>query len=106
MKRAKKEGLRGMFYYDMDAVSYKPTNFLGKVVEKLGVKNDTALADVLGVDHTMFYHIRARRLRITPCLMLRIHDLTGWTIAEMRQMSGIPSTQDMESLIYGTKVQG
>lgn len=104
--KRKKEGLRGMFYYDVDAPSYKPHSFLAKVAEKLGVEVDTHLAAKLGVDNTMFCHIRSRKLRITACMMIRVHDLTGWTIDEIRTLAGIPSTNAMEEKIYGTQEKG
>lgn len=89
-KRERLPRLCDVFRYDLDSPSYMPTRFMAKVEEKLGTKCDVELARTLQVTYTTIGQVRRRKIPISPTLMVRVHDLTGWSIDEIRNMAGIP----------------
>lgn len=93
-KGKKHSGIREMLHYDLDAQTYKPNFFIQKMQEILKVKNDEALSDLLGMSHGAFSRIRHRKGYITPLMLLRLHDLTGMSAKELREIAGITYNEE------------
>jgi hypothetical protein len=58
------------------------------MMEKLGCKNDAALARKLEVAPPVISKIRHRRLPIGASLLVMMHELTGEPVAELRAIMG------------------
>lgn len=70
-----------------DEKEFKPQHKLIDACMKLaGVKTDKALADRLGSAGTVISRIRHRKLKVSPNLMLAIHEELGIPISEIRQL--------------------
>lgn len=67
---------------------YDPNHFLDTLHANLHLKNDAALARLLDVGPPVISKIRHRRLPVGGALLIRIHDVTGLHIAELRAMMG------------------
>lgn len=64
---------------------------LDTLLEKLGLKNDAALSRALEVAPPVVSKIRHARLPIGAGLLIKMHDLTGMTINDMRVILGVPT---------------
>lgn len=69
---------------------YDPGGLLDLLISKLGLKNDAALCRVLDIKPPMISKIRAKKLAINGDLLLRIYDVTGYTVDQCRAVAGIP----------------
>ena len=67
--------------------------FLDKLVEKLGLKNDAAAARALEVAPPVISKMRYGHLPFGPGYVIRAHELTGWTIREIKAMLGQASLE-------------
>ncbi|WP_407999969.1 hypothetical protein [Pseudoduganella rhizocola] len=54
----------------------------------LKLRNDAALASILQVSPSVISRTRRRRIRLSASLMLRLHDVSGLSIQELRAMLG------------------
>ncbi|RJF99034.1 hypothetical protein [Noviherbaspirillum saxi] len=70
--------------------TYDPNNLLDDLIEKLNLKNDAALSRALEIAPPVISKIRHRRLPIGASLLVRMHDMTGLQLNELRKMAGIP----------------
>ena len=68
--------------------SYSPDNFLNRLLGKLQLKNDAALARTLEVTPAVVSRIRNKRVPVSANLLLMIHDVTDIAIPELRRMMG------------------
>lgn len=73
---------------DPDVLLYDPDRLLNALCEQLRVKNDAALARALEVAPPVISKIRHRRLPISASLLIRIHEVTGITIRDLRYLMG------------------
>lgn len=71
-----------------ETTAEKTNAFLDSLLAKLDVKNDAALARMLGTYAPTISKIRHDRLPIGPALRIKIHELTGWTFSHMREQLG------------------
>jgi plasmid maintenance system antidote protein VapI len=65
-----------------------PNRLFDFIIEKLGLKNDAALCRVLGVAPPVVSKIRHNKLPVTAGLMIKIHDVAGMSIREIRTFLG------------------
>lgn len=63
-----------------------PNYFLDGLITLLKLKNDAALARAIAVSPPAVSKLRHGRLPVTATLLLRLHDYTGLSIAELRAM--------------------
>lgn len=63
---------------------------LDKMIATLGMKNDAALARALEVAPPVLSKLRHGRLSFGCALVVRTHELTGWTIREIKGDLGLP----------------
>ena len=67
---------------------YDPDQLLATLIGKLNLKNDTALSRALEVSPPVISKIRHRRLPVTASLLIRMHEVSALSIAELRQLMG------------------
>lgn len=63
---------------------------LDTLIVDLKLKNDAALCRFLGVDKSYLSKIRHGKLPVTAECILRVHDMTGWEIKEIKAL--LPTT--------------
>lgn len=68
--------------------SYTPDGFLDRLLSRLGLKNDAALARMLAVTPAIVSRIRNRKLPVSSSMLLAIHEATNIAIRELRGMMG------------------
>jgi plasmid maintenance system antidote protein VapI len=68
--------------------TYTPNRLINKVAEMLELERDSHLANALGVYPSDLCRMRRRQRYIDAEMILRIHDVTGLTIAEIRELMG------------------
>lgn len=71
-----------------DDTRYDPNSLLDALHADLRLKNDAALARLLEVGPPLISKIRHRRMSIGGALLIRIHEVTGKTIADLRTLMG------------------
>jgi hypothetical protein len=67
---------------------YDPNHFIDELAARLRAKNDAALCRMLGVEPPLVSKIRHKRLPIGAPLLIRVHEVTGLGIDDLRQMMG------------------
>jgi transcriptional regulator with XRE-family HTH domain len=67
---------------------YDPNHFVDQLSARLKVKNDAALCRQLGVSPPLISKIRHQRLPIGASLLIRVHEVTGLAIGELRTLMG------------------
>lgn len=68
--------------------AYDPNRLLDALVEKLNLKNDAALCRRLEVAPPVISKIRHGRLPVGASMLIRMHEETGLTIRELRDLMG------------------
>lgn len=68
-----------------------PNHLLDSVLLHLKLKNDAALCRVLEVKPPVISKIRHGKLAIGPLMLLRLHDRTGLSIAQLRHLLQHPA---------------
>ena len=63
---------------------YNPDNVLDAIIAKLKLKNDAALSRALEVAPPVISKIRHRTLPIGATILLRMHDVSDFSIRELR----------------------
>jgi len=71
-----------------EAVAYDPNRLLDALIDKLHLKNDAQLCRELNVAPPLVSKIRHRRLPVGGSLLIRMHEVSGLTIAELRHLMG------------------
>jgi hypothetical protein len=72
----------------IDQQTYNPNNLLDAVIKKLGLKNDAALSRMLEVAPPVISKIRHRKLPVGASLLIRMHEVSELSIAELRALMG------------------
>jgi plasmid maintenance system antidote protein VapI len=67
---------------------YDPDQLLASLIGRLNLKNDAALSRALEVSPPVISKIRHRRLPVTASLLIRMHEVSTLSIAELRQLMG------------------
>jgi hypothetical protein len=70
------------------APTYDPNRLLDQLIERLNLKNDAALSRLLEVAPPVISKIRHLRLPVGASLLVRMHEVSGLTIKELRNMMG------------------
>jgi plasmid maintenance system antidote protein VapI len=63
-----------------------PNHFLDSILIIMRLKNDAALSRAVNVAAPALSKLRHGRLPVTAALLLKLHDYTGLTIAELRKL--------------------
>lgn len=68
--------------------AYDPNRLIDALLERLAAKNDAALSRLLGVEAPTISKIRHQRLAVGPTLLLRMHEVSQFSIDELRALMG------------------
>ena len=68
--------------------SYDPNRLLDHLIDRLDLKNDAALARILDVAPPVISKIRHYRLAIGASLLIRMHEVSDISIADLRILMG------------------
>lgn len=72
----------------MVAQSYNPSNLFDFLCGRYGVKTDVQLAMLLGVGNPVICKMRRRVLPVSGSLLIRIHEITGISICQLKETMG------------------
>ena len=72
--------------------SYDPNKVLDAIIEKLNLKNDAALSRALEVAPPVISKIRHRTLPIGATILLRMHEVSEFSIRELKALMGVEIT--------------
>jgi hypothetical protein len=68
--------------------SYNPNHLLDILLGKMQLKNDAALSRALEVAPPVISKIRHHRLPVGASLLIRMHEVTGMSIRDLRDLMG------------------
>jgi hypothetical protein len=68
--------------------TYNPCRLLDALIEQLDLKNDAALARALEVAPPMISKIRHRSLPVGGAMLIRMHEISTLSIADLRFLMG------------------
>jgi hypothetical protein len=69
-----------------DTTAYDPNKVLDAIIAKLQLKNDAALSRALEVAPPVISKIRHRTLPIGATILLRMHEVSDFSIRELRAL--------------------
>ena len=69
--------------------TYDPNKVLDAIIEKLNLKNDAALSRALEVAPPVISKIRHRTLPIGATILLRMHEVSEFSIRELKSLMGV-----------------
>ena len=72
--------------------TYDPNKVLDAIIEKLNLKNDAALSRALEVAPPVISKIRHRTLPIGATILLRMHEVSEFSIRELKALMGVEIT--------------
>jgi hypothetical protein len=72
---------------------YDPNRVLDAIIEKLNLKNDAALSRALEVAPPVISKIRHRTLPIGATILLRMHEVSDFSIRELRALMASPGSE-------------
>ena len=72
--------------------TYDPNKVLDAIIEKLNLKNDAALSRALEVAPPVISKIRHRTLPIGATILLRMHEVSEFSIRELKSLMGVSVT--------------
>jgi len=67
---------------------YDPNHLLGSLLHRMNLKNDAALSRALEVAPPVISKIRHGRLPVGASLLIRMHEVCGLSIRELRDLMG------------------
>ena len=71
-----------------DLFRYDPNNLLDHVKRKLGYRSDAKLSFSLAVAPPVISKIRKRKLPVGHMILIRLHEITGISIKDLRALMG------------------
>lgn len=86
--------------------SYNTDNLLNALIEKLGLKNDAALARLLEVVPPILSKISHRHLPVSAALLIRMHEVSNLPIRELRDLMRDRRQKYRISLVPGKPREG
>jgi hypothetical protein len=77
---------------------YSPARLLNHAAALLKARSDNHLSEMLEFDHGQLSRIKRKQdCVVTAGLMVNIMDRTGWTIAHVRELAGMPHDLEMRA---------
>ncbi|MET3119972.1 thiamine phosphate synthase YjbQ (UPF0047 family) [Undibacterium sp. GrIS 1.8] len=73
---------------ESEDLNYDPNNLLDTLVKHLNLKTDVQLSQVLDVSPPVISKVRHRRLAIGATLLVSMHEVSGLSIKELRELMG------------------
>lgn len=83
---------------------YDPARLLDTMIDKLHLKNDAALSRVLDVQPPLISKIRNRKLPVGASVLIRMHEVSGLSIQELREIMGDRRNKFRTSNVYGRPI--
>ena len=74
--------------------NYNPNYLLDEIIRKLDLKNDAALARILEVAPPVISKIRHHTLPIGATILIRMHEVTDFSIRELREMLAFDASEE------------
>ncbi len=71
-----------------DIPQYNPNHLLDAILGKLQLRNDAALSRALEVAPPVISKIRHHKLQVGASILIRMHELTGMPIRDLRDLMG------------------
>lgn len=68
--------------------TYDPNHLLDTLLRKMQLRNDAALAKILDVGPPLISKIRHGRLPVGASLLIRMHEVTGFSLRQLRDIMG------------------
>lgn len=78
-----------------EEATYDPNKVLDAIMERLNLKNDAALSRALEVAPPVISKIRHRTLPIGATILLRMHEVSEFSIRELKSLMGVQVTPPM-----------
>ncbi|QNA88305.1 hypothetical protein G4G28_06950 [Massilia sp. Dwa41.01b] len=75
-----------------EGAQYDPNRVLDAIILKTGLKNDAALSRALDVAPPVISKIRHSTLPIGATILLRMHEISDYSIRELRSLMIAPET--------------
>jgi uncharacterized protein (DUF2336 family) len=75
----------------LDNPAYTPAALLDVMSNRFDCKNDAALSRLLQLPPAVVSKLRRKQASITSGILVRMHDITGWSISDLRSHMGIKS---------------
>ncbi len=72
----------------MNDIDYNPNRLLDTLIENLRLKNDAQLCRALEVAPPVVSKIRHHKLPVGASMLLRMHEVTGLAIQDLRYLMG------------------
>ena len=69
---------------------YAPVKLINHIISKFKLKNDSALAERLGVSRALVSAVLRSKTPLGPKLILQIHHTFGMQIREIKLIAGVP----------------
>jgi hypothetical protein len=76
-----------------EGAQYDPNRVLDAIIEKTGLKNDAALSRALEVAPPVISKIRHSTLPIGATILLRMHEISDYSIRELRALMIAPEAE-------------
>lgn len=73
---------------DLENRVYDPNHLLDTLIKRMTLKNDAALSRALEVAPPVISKIRHNRLPVGASLLIRMHEVSGLSIKELRELMG------------------
>jgi hypothetical protein len=67
---------------------FKPCDLLDALIKHLGLKNDAALSRALELAAPLISKLRSQVLPVSAFVLVRMHEVSGLSIAELRGLMG------------------
>jgi hypothetical protein len=80
-----------LFVDHRSSPDYQPERLVEQLKEVLQVANDTKLSYALFVPPDFISKLRCRRIGLSAALLIRMHDVSGLTMNNLRDLAGIPN---------------
>lgn len=77
-----------MYTHTVNGESYNPSNLFDSLCRRYGAKTDVQLAILLGVGSPVICKMRRRVVPVSGSLLIRIHEITGISIHELKETMG------------------
>lgn len=73
---------------------YAPEELLNTLIQRFDLKNDAGLSRALKMHPPVISKIRRRKAPITASVLLRMHEMSNWSLADLRALMGDQNTKD------------
>jgi hypothetical protein len=67
---------------------YDPNNLFDTLIARMGLRSDASLSRVLNMPASLISNMRRRRIAVGLAILVRIHEVTGLSIKELRLLTG------------------